>query len=74
MSSVFGGSQKGAQAQAAKQAADARVQTQQANEETMRNQQQGERGATGSRYGRGARALLTGNLSTASQLKQKMGA
>lgn len=74
MSNVFGGGgQKAAQAQAAQQAADARVQTREANEGTMRNQQQGERGS-GSRYGRGARALLTGNLSSAAQLKSKMGA
>ncbi len=73
MTSIFGGGQKGAQAQAAKQAADARIQTREANEGTMRNQQQGER-AAGARYGRGSRALLTGNLSTAADLKSKMGA
>lgn len=77
MSGVFGGGKKAqaaAQAQAAQQAAEARKQTQTANEEAGRNQQQAERGTSGARYGRGSRALLTGNLSAASQLKQKMGA
>lgn len=70
MSNVFGGGGDGGAAKKARQlqerqAAEARRQTQTANEETQRATQRAERGSgvTGSEGGRG-RDMLIGNLST----------
>jgi len=68
MSGVFGGGQKDARAAAAKAAAEARVQTQDANEETNRAQQKSDRAG---QRGRAGRARLMGNLTQ--QLKTKIG-
>ncbi len=60
MSGMFGGGQKEAREQAAKQAAQARRSTQASNEEAARSRQSAERGSTTA--SRGGRNLLIGNL------------
>lgn len=65
--------QKRAAAQAEKQAGDARMVTQAANEDSARSRQQSERGSSGRPSGaRGNRTLLMGMLSD--RLKSKVGA
>lgn len=69
MGGIFGGD-NGAQAEARKQAAQARRERQTSNEETNRAQQRGERGGGGGAGTRG-RDMLIGNLSQ--RLKDTLG-
>jgi len=70
MAGIFGSGDNGAQAEAKKQAGQARRERQTSNEETNRAQQRGERGG-GAGAGTRGRDMLIGNLSQ--RLKETLG-